>query len=44
MDHHGIAQAVLVQVLGQFDNTYLEQCVMRFPGRFASVISADLAP
>jgi L-fuconolactonase len=41
MDRTGIAQAVLVQVLGQFDNTYLEHCVARFPDRFATVIAVD---
>ena len=37
MDRNGVAKAVLTQVLGQFDNTYQEECLARFPGRFASV-------
>jgi L-fuconolactonase len=41
MQRNGISQAVLVQVLGQFDNTYLEQCVQRHPGRFATVVAVD---
>lgn len=37
MDLNGVAKAVLTQVLGQFDNSYQEACLARFPGRFASV-------
>ncbi|WEK46497.1 MAG: amidohydrolase family protein [Candidatus Andeanibacterium colombiense] len=37
MDRNGVAKGVLTQVLGQFDNSYQEECVARFPGRFASV-------
>lgn len=37
MDRNGVARAVLTQVLGQFDNSYQEECVARFPGRLASV-------
>jgi L-fuconolactonase len=41
MDLNGVERAVLTQVLGQFDNTYQEQCVTRYPGRFASVGAVD---
>jgi L-fuconolactonase len=37
MNLNGVERAVLVQVLGQFDNTYQEECMARYPGRFASV-------
>lgn len=37
MDRNGVAKGVLTQVLGQFDNTYQEDCVAHFPGRLASV-------
>ena len=37
MDQNGVEKGVLTQVLGQFDNTYQEECLARFPGRLASV-------
>ena len=37
MDRNGVAKGVLTQVLGQFDNGYQEDCLARFPGRFANV-------
>lgn len=37
MDLNGVAKGVLTQVLGQFDNSYQEECLIRYPGRFASV-------
>lgn len=37
MDQNGVAKAVLTQVLGQFDNSYQEQCVARYPERLANV-------
>ncbi len=43
--HHmacaGIAQAVLVQMLGQTDSRYQQDCLRRFPGRFSSVVIVD---
>ncbi len=41
MDAYGVEHAVLVQIQGQFDNTYQSECVARFPGRFASVVIVD---
>lgn len=41
MDRSGVEKAVLVQVLGQFDNAYQEDCLTRFPGRLASVGAVD---
>jgi L-fuconolactonase len=43
MDRVGVAKAVLVQVLGQADNSYQAECVKRFPGRFANVVGLDAA-
>jgi L-fuconolactonase len=43
MDRHGVAQAVLTQLLGQFDNTYQQDCVRRHPGRFASIVAVEPA-
>jgi predicted TIM-barrel fold metal-dependent hydrolase len=36
LDAHGVERAVLVQFLGNPDNTYLSACLERFPGRFAA--------
>lgn len=41
MDRIGVAKGVLTQVLGQFDNSYQEECLARYPGRFASVGAVD---
>ena len=41
MDQNGVEQAVLIQILGQANNDYQFDCVRRFPGRFASVVSLD---
>lgn len=43
MDSNGVAQAVQVQLLGQFDNTYQQDNVRRYPGRLASVVAVDAA-
>lgn len=43
MQRCGVAQAVLVQMLGQFHNDYLFECLERFPGRFACVVAVDVA-
>jgi L-fuconolactonase len=37
-----VEQAVLVQMLGQVDNSYQQSCLKRYPGRFASVVLIDL--
>lgn len=41
MDMNGVRQAVLTQALGQYDNAYQEDCLKRYPGRFASVVGVD---
>lgn len=42
MDRAGVAQAILVQMLGQYDNQYQQGCVHRYPDRLASVVAVDL--
>jgi L-fuconolactonase len=42
MEHNGISQAVIIQARGQCDNTYQQNCLRRFPGRFASVVAVDV--
>jgi L-fuconolactonase len=41
MDANDVHGAVLVQMQGQFDNSYQQACVRRYPGRFASVVLVD---
>jgi L-fuconolactonase len=41
MDQNGVEQAVLVQLMGQFDNSYQTECLRRYPARFASVVLVD---
>ena len=41
MNRNGVAQAVLVQILGQFDNSYQQACAREHPERFASVVAVD---
>jgi len=41
MDSHGVGQAVLIQMLGQYHNDYQQDCLRRYPGRFASVVAVD---
>src|SRR5688500_3487628 len=41
MDANGVEQALLIQIRGQFDNSYQQECVRRYPGRFASVVCVD---
>lgn len=41
MDRCGVEYAVLVQMLGQTDNSYQFECVRRHPDRLASVVLVD---
>jgi L-fuconolactonase len=43
MDRNDVEQAVLVQILGQYDNGYQQECLQRYPGRFVSVVAVDAA-
>ncbi len=42
MDANHVDQAVLIQDIPQTNNTYLFDCVRRYPGRFAPVVIVDL--
>src|SRR5712692_58506 len=41
MDRNAVDHAVLVQIMGQFDNEYQFDSVRRYPGRFANVVLVD---
>jgi L-fuconolactonase len=41
MGRCGVDQAILIQIGGQFDNSYQTECLRRYPGRFASVVIVD---
>jgi L-fuconolactonase len=41
MDRNSVERAVLVQIMGQYDNTYHFECVRRFPTRLANVVLVD---
>ena len=43
MDRHGVARAMLIQMLGQFDNAYQHDSVQRHPDRFVSVVGVDVS-
>ncbi len=43
MDHNQVAHAVLVQMMGEYDNSYQEECVRQYPDRLASVVLVDTA-
>jgi L-fuconolactonase len=42
MDRAGVEQAVLIQMNGQYNNQYQQDCLRRFPGRLASVVIVDI--
>lgn len=41
MDQNGVQHAILIQIRGQYDNTYQFECQRRYPGRLASVVCVD---
>lgn len=43
MDSNGVEKAVLIQLNGAFDNSYLFECAERYPGRFAIVAMVDVS-
>jgi L-fuconolactonase len=43
MERNDVRHAVLIQMQGEFDNTYQFDCVRRYPGRFAPVVLVDVA-
>ena len=42
MDRNGVDHAVLIQINGVFDNSYLVECLQRFPGRFSGAGMVDV--
>ena len=42
MARNEVDHAVLIQIRGVFDNSYMIECVRRFPGRFAAVCMVDV--
>ena len=43
MDNYGVRRALLTQHRGMFDNSYLLECIERFPGRFSAIAGVDAA-
>jgi L-fuconolactonase len=41
MDRNEVDQAVLIQIMGQYDNSYQQECAQRYPERLASVVLVD---
>jgi L-fuconolactonase len=41
MDRNEVDQAVLIQINGQYDNRYQQECVLRYPERLSSVVLVD---
>jgi L-fuconolactonase len=37
MDRAGVLHALLVQMIGHYDNTYILECARRFPGRYGVI-------
>ena len=42
MDRNGVEKAVLVQMGGQYDNSYQDECVALYPDRLVSVVLVDV--
>jgi L-fuconolactonase len=41
MDRNNVERAILIQIKGQTDNSYQQECMRRYPERFASVVLVD---
>ena len=41
MNRNGVDKATLIQIGGEYDNSYFVECVRRFPGRFSAVALVD---
>ena len=41
MDRNQVQNALLIQIGGQYDNSYQAECVARYPNRLASVVMVD---
>jgi L-fuconolactonase len=42
MERNDVQHAALIQIRGQYDNMYQEECIRRYPGRFSSVVMVDV--
>jgi L-fuconolactonase len=42
MERNDVQHAALIQMRGQYDNRYQEECIRRFPGKFSSVVTVDV--
>ena len=43
MNRNGVDKAVLTQFFGVYDNSYMIDCMRRFPGRFSVIALVDVA-
>jgi L-fuconolactonase len=41
MDHNGVDRAILIQIIGEYDNSYQRDCVRQHPDRLVSVVHID---
>jgi L-fuconolactonase len=42
MERNEVQHAALIQIRGQFDNSYHEECIRRYPGTFSSVVAINV--
>jgi L-fuconolactonase len=42
MERNEVQQAALIQIRGQYDNSYQEACIRRWPGKFSSVVTVNV--
>jgi L-fuconolactonase len=42
MERNEVQHAALIQIRGQYDNRYQEECIRRYPGRFCSVVMVNV--
>jgi L-fuconolactonase len=42
MQRNGVQHAILIQIGGQYDNSYQEECIRQFPGKLSSVVLVDV--
>jgi L-fuconolactonase len=42
MERNEVQHAVLIQIRGQYDNTYQEQCIRHYPGKVSSVVMVNV--
>src|SRR5438552_13849082 len=42
MERNEVQHAVLIQIRGQYDNSYQEECIRRCPGKFSSVVMVNV--